>query len=727
MGRVFKGMAARKIGATSQVEMKKAVDLHIKNGVSIRKASRDCKIPYPTLRRYVKKYLQDSSAVLEPNYAVNKVFTSEQEDALHEYIVDCSNKFYGLSTKDCRRLAYEMAEINKISMPSTWVTNKMAGKDWLQNFRRRHPDLSLKKPEACSVARATAFNRINVKKFYDNLKDVLQRDASFADGSRVYNLDETSTTTVQRPGKILTPKGRTACKVTSGERGVLVTTCCIVNAIGQALPPVMVFPRKNFKDHMLYGAPPGTLGVAAPSGWMNGELFVQVMAHFIKHTAASKDHPALLIMDNHESHLSLQALDLAKASGVTILTLHPHTTAKMQPLDVGLLAPFKAYYNGAVDSWLLRNPGRPMTIYNIAECVGPAYMKSMTPTNIVNAFKKCGIFPYDDQLFTDADFLPSTVTDRPQPTIEIEEGSDVTDAEDVAEHDENSMDCNKTCASPSLLYGNTAPLIENDTIAAVNLMEDYTQSSTSAEPTTFSTAVELVEDHEQPSTSRAASNFISPKVFCKPLKAKPRKTIRKAGRSLIATDTPEKDALAALKNTKNKGKKIKNTPAKKVKQDLFNEAKKVRRNERSAVASDSSDDEQAVFEPSGSSSGGEQFWSDAEKEEVVLDDDFPPLTKEPVPNDYVIILFKSKNINVYYVAQILEKLDDDDCDYYVSYLKLKSKANQKFVEPIIPDTAGVATSEIKYVLPAPKVDGTTSRRQATLKFDVDMSLLNLRF
>ncbi|KAK4871440.1 hypothetical protein RN001_016455 [Aquatica leii] len=35
----------------------------------------------------------------------------------------------------------------------------------------------------------------------------------------------------------------------------------------------MVFPMKNFKHHMLNGAPPGTLGLATPSGWMNGELF----------------------------------------------------------------------------------------------------------------------------------------------------------------------------------------------------------------------------------------------------------------------------------------------------------------------------------------------------------------------------------------------------------------------------------------------------------------------
>lgn len=136
----------------------------------------------------------------------------------------------------------------------------------------------------------------------------MQRHPSFGNGTRIYNLDQTSTSTVQLPQKVLAPKGRSICKVTSGERGVLVTTCCIVSASGQAIPPAMVFPRKFFKTHMLHGAPPGTLGLAASSGWMNAEIFVDVIKHFIHHTCASKENPALLILDNHESHMSLEAL-----------------------------------------------------------------------------------------------------------------------------------------------------------------------------------------------------------------------------------------------------------------------------------------------------------------------------------------------------------------------------------------------------------------------------------
>jgi hypothetical protein len=179
----------------------------------------------------------------------------------------------------------------------------------------------------------------------------MDRHPSFGNGCRIYNLDETATITFQRPQKVLAPKGvRNIRKVTSGEKGTLVTACCIINALGQALPPVLIFPRKSYKDYMLTGARPGSLGLANHSRWMNSELFVKVIKHFRKHTSATPENPALLIMNNHKSHLSIEVLNLAKRSGITIVTLHPHTTAKLQPLNVGLLALFKVFYNAVVES-----------------------------------------------------------------------------------------------------------------------------------------------------------------------------------------------------------------------------------------------------------------------------------------------------------------------------------------------------------------------------------------
>ncbi|KOB71431.1 Uncharacterized protein OBRU01_10534 [Operophtera brumata] len=88
--------------------------------------------------------------------------------------------FYGLTTRYCRQIAYEMAKMNNVPVPESWKENQMAGMDWFRGFRERFPEMSLRKPENCSLARATALNRETVKIFFDNLQNVLSRSPAFA-------------------------------------------------------------------------------------------------------------------------------------------------------------------------------------------------------------------------------------------------------------------------------------------------------------------------------------------------------------------------------------------------------------------------------------------------------------------------------------------------------------------------------------------------------------------
>ncbi|CAF4865949.1 unnamed protein product [Pieris macdunnoughi] len=56
--------------------------------------------------------------------------------------------FYGLTIKECRKVAYGMAKVNGIEIPSSWERDKMSGLGWFRLFKKRHPDISVKKPEA---------------------------------------------------------------------------------------------------------------------------------------------------------------------------------------------------------------------------------------------------------------------------------------------------------------------------------------------------------------------------------------------------------------------------------------------------------------------------------------------------------------------------------------------------------------------------------------------------
>jgi hypothetical protein len=68
-----------------------------------------------------------------------------------------------------------------------------------------------------------------------------------------------------------------------------------------------------------------------------------------------------------------------------------------------------------MDNWMLSNPGKVLTIYEIASLVGQSLSVFSTPNNIMRGFEKAGIWPYNPDIFTEKDFLTSAVTDRPAP------------------------------------------------------------------------------------------------------------------------------------------------------------------------------------------------------------------------------------------------------------------------------------------------------------------------
>ena len=88
-------------------------------------------------------------------------------------------------------------------------------------------------------------------------------------------------------------------------------------------------------------------------------------------------------MDNHESHLSISVIDFAKENGVTLLTIYPHCSNKLQPLDVSVYGPLKTYYAVAMNARMREKPGVPLTIYDIGRLVKTAHEKAMTPSNII--------------------------------------------------------------------------------------------------------------------------------------------------------------------------------------------------------------------------------------------------------------------------------------------------------------------------------------------------------
>lgn len=152
---------------------------------------------------------------------------------------------------------------------------------------------------------------------------------------------------------------------------------------------------------------------------MTKSNFVIFLKHFIKHVKCAKESKVLMLLDNHDSHILNTSLNLAKNNGIVLLTFPPHTSHKLQPLDRTVYGPFKTYYNTSATEWLLTHPGRPISVYDIAELVGKGYPLAFTSSNICNGFKVSGIVPLNENIFSDDEYLCSYVTDRPLEDTEV--------------------------------------------------------------------------------------------------------------------------------------------------------------------------------------------------------------------------------------------------------------------------------------------------------------------
>jgi len=369
----------------------------IENKESYKSMSDLYNIPKRSLVRYCKQYRNaniDAASTSNQNKSLNvgyknctkQIFTDIEEAKLEKYLMRCCDIYFGLSPKEVRKLAYQYAVAIKAKIPESWTKNTMAGSDWFSNFMIRHKKLSIRTPEATSLARATSFNRTNVQLFFDNLINVLTRfNLKPCD---IWNMDETGVFTVQKPNRIVGRRGlKQIGRLTSAERGQLVTMACAVSASGNSVPPFFVFPRVHFKDHFIRDGPIGCAGGANPSGWINEENFLLYLAHFVKNVRPSLTNCILLLLDNHDSHLSIDALDFAKKNGIVMLSFPPHCSHKMQPLDVSVYGPLKKYLNTALDSWMLNHPGKTLSIYDIPGIIRDILPLAATPSNIMAGFK----------------------------------------------------------------------------------------------------------------------------------------------------------------------------------------------------------------------------------------------------------------------------------------------------------------------------------------------------
>lgn len=554
--------------------MKAAVEAMRSNEMGSYKASRVFNVPQTTLERYAKKQ-EDATEVINTKMGRKPVLPDELESELATYCLEMEQKFFGLSRRDVRCMAYQLAKRNDLKNPFS-DESRQAGKKWLKNFMKRQKQLSVRTPQGLSYVRAKGFTEDAVNKFFDIYEPVLEKINHSP--SRVYNCDETGITVVQhKHTKVVGLKGKKQIgALQAAERGSLITVVTCMNPAGHFIPPLLVFPRKNMKQELMDGTPLGSIFACHPSGWIQSDIFTQWFRHFIKHVEPTAANPAVLVLDGHFTHTrNIDVINLGRENHVDIVCLPPHSSHKMQPLDLSFMSPFKTYYAQEIETWLRNHADRGVvTIYQIGKLFGNAYKKAATAEIAAKGFEKAALFPCNRHKFRPHDFLD----------LEAEQQAVNPPAEpalDITIPKRHLVD-------PPMRRD--APLT-NQTQPAAHPVEAQAGPSSCQQQQTACSSKLQPEFLSPSSTPNKPRQFVGPSEISPVPRLNPGKRSTRSGSAQLITGSPYKDELEASQKKKPKptalfGPKVTANPVK--------PAKSTKRPKKVDYSDESSEEDQEI-------------------------------------------------------------------------------------------------------------------------------------
>ena len=341
----------------------------VEDGMSITKAARLHNVPKSTLRHRVLSGVRPGPKL-----------TDDEGTKLAEHIAQRAPAVYQETRAEAMTIAGNTACDKKKLAKDTTIHDRY------NKFVKRQHYLSLFNRDAPSNAQQDAIMPDPVKHFFDLLDQSLQKNNLNETPAQIYNLDEIGVAFEHQ--NVLTLKGQKMFKChTSGSKKQTSVVAC-VNAIGQAIPPFVIYDAKALHPMWMKGGPPGTVYACRPNGWIDTELFKTWLEdHFLKFAVPAR--PLLLIVNGDKAHYELPIIEFARERDVFMLCLPTYAS---QPLDTCAL---KKHWNDAVHYFLSKNPGRVIWKYNFPPLFIQPWEKAMTPSNICAGFEDAGIYPYN--------------------------------------------------------------------------------------------------------------------------------------------------------------------------------------------------------------------------------------------------------------------------------------------------------------------------------------------
>ncbi|CCT63413.1 related to transposase [Fusarium fujikuroi IMI 58289] len=375
----------------------------VADGMSVNKAAEACGINRSTLQGRIK-----GSATPREAQKPRQKLSDTQEKSLRDWIVIQADLGCPVSHQQVREFASKIAVRNGFP--------EGVGKNWLQGFLGRNPDIRTLKGKKIDSDRYHGASSELIKAFFMLL--MMPAIRLVKQGNR-YNVDEVGMMEgIGMNGLFLGHQSKKSVLIRQPGSRAWITILECISATGKVLRPTVIFKGKTVQQQHF----PENLDfledwefACSDKGWTSNKLaLVWLRKVFIPSTQPEKkNEPRLLILDGHGSHVTEDFLWECYNNNIYLLFLPAHASHVLQPLDVAVFGPLKrAYRHLLLDLTSVSDDshvGKITFLYTYDK----ARREAITKSNAIAGFKATGLWPVNLAKV----LMNPMVTETPSPAV----------------------------------------------------------------------------------------------------------------------------------------------------------------------------------------------------------------------------------------------------------------------------------------------------------------------
>ena len=181
-----------------------------------------------------------------------------------------------------------------------------------------------------------------------------------------------------------------------------ITLIAAICADGSSLPPSLIYQGASYdlQDTWLDefdATAQRAFFACSKNGWSDDNLGLNWLQRVFDRTTKEKvstRERRLLIVDGHNSHVNLPFIEYADTNRILLAVFPPHSTHRLQPLDIGLFSPLATYYSQAIDRLLAESQGLVrLTKRDFWSLFYEAWTKAFHAQNVRSAWEAAGLYP----------------------------------------------------------------------------------------------------------------------------------------------------------------------------------------------------------------------------------------------------------------------------------------------------------------------------------------------